>query len=207
MAKTGKPIPFARLLDWIEGRLPEEEARKVAEEVDVADYAAVADLEWLRLFEQVQASVVLRSMPPEVQRAIARRLHGAGVHITGAGPLLVAALVFDSAAHLIAGGLRSGGGSTSRQLVFAAGTAEIALNVHRRFRDIRVDVDGQVFASDGSANKPCEVHLLQDINQVLLTNTDDLGEFSFEAVPPDDYSVLINGQAAGTILVPVQVGL
>ena len=43
-----KRIAFSQLVDWVEGRLSEEEARAVEEQVAVADAATLADVAWLR---------------------------------------------------------------------------------------------------------------------------------------------------------------
>ena len=45
-----KKIDFSRLADWMEGRLSEEEARTVEEQLAVADSATLADVAWLCKF-------------------------------------------------------------------------------------------------------------------------------------------------------------
>ena len=50
MPGSRKRIAFSQLVDWVEGRLPEKEARAVEEQVAVADGATLADVAWLRKF-------------------------------------------------------------------------------------------------------------------------------------------------------------
>ncbi len=46
-------VGFGRLLDWVEGRLSEEEARVVEEQVAASSSATREDADWLRAFARV----------------------------------------------------------------------------------------------------------------------------------------------------------
>src|SRR3712207_8341585 len=62
-------IDFARLADWVEGRLSEEEARAVKEQVAVADSATLADVAWLRKFARAAGGAALESPPAEDRKS------------------------------------------------------------------------------------------------------------------------------------------
>jgi hypothetical protein len=66
-------LDFAQLVDWVEGRLPEEEARAVEEQVEVADTATLADVAWLRAFALISENTVIASSPPEVRETLIKR--------------------------------------------------------------------------------------------------------------------------------------
>jgi hypothetical protein len=50
MPGSRKRIAFSQLVEWVEGCLPEKEARAVQEQVAVADGETLADVAWLRKF-------------------------------------------------------------------------------------------------------------------------------------------------------------
>ena len=66
-------LDFARLVDWVEGRLPEEEARAVEAQIDAADTATLADVAWLRAFALISKNTVIASPPPELREALIER--------------------------------------------------------------------------------------------------------------------------------------
>ena len=68
-----KRIAFSRLVDWVEGRLSEEEARAVEEQVAVADASALADAAWVRRFVRATEASILESPPPGVRSALIAR--------------------------------------------------------------------------------------------------------------------------------------
>ena len=66
-------LDFARLVDWVEGRLPEEEARAVEAQIDAANTATLADVAWLRAFALISENTVVASPPPEVRETLIER--------------------------------------------------------------------------------------------------------------------------------------
>jgi hypothetical protein len=68
-----KRIAFSQLVDWVEGRLSEEEARAVEEQVAVADGATLADVAWVRRFVRATEDSILEWPPPEVRSALIAR--------------------------------------------------------------------------------------------------------------------------------------
>src|SRR3954470_23139952 len=97
MANAGS-LTFARLIDWVEGRLSAEEAHAVAEQVAAADAAVQADVGWLRAFLDASASIVLAAPPPQVHALLKRQFEAYARSRSQPGLLrqLVAALTFDS---------------------------------------------------------------------------------------------------------------
>ena len=91
-------VEFTRLLDWVEGRLPEEEARTVEEQVAAADSATRADVAWLRAFARISEETVIASPPPEVREELIERFeaYAEGKRHPALLQRLVATLTFDS---------------------------------------------------------------------------------------------------------------
>ena len=71
-AKTRR-LDFAQLVDWVEGRLPEEEARALEARVEAADTATLADVAWLQAFALISENAVIASPPPELRETLIER--------------------------------------------------------------------------------------------------------------------------------------
>jgi hypothetical protein len=57
-------MEFARLLDWVEDRLSEQDARTLEEHVSAADSSTRADVAWLRVFFRISEDTVISSPHP-----------------------------------------------------------------------------------------------------------------------------------------------
>lgn len=196
-------IRFERLADWVEGRLSEEEARAVEEQV-AADEATRAEVEWLRAFARMSENIVFAEPPQEVRDELIRRFdaYAEGRRTPGFLERLIANLSFDSGLQP-AFGVRSGSyqEAAQRQLIYTTDAAEVALNI--RPRDGRLDLDGQVFSADDPAS--FSVQLLSGTDEVGLTATDELGQFGFESVPPGAYQVLVSSGRIEILIPPVEL--
>ena len=200
-------IEFERLLDWVEGRLSEEEAREV-EEAAMADESIRAEAEWLRAFVRMSEKTTLNKPPPEVREELARRFRSYTEEQRQPGFLerIVATLTFDSNARPAVAGFRSAsGGKSSRQLVYDAEVAEIALNVRGRPNNGHIDVYGQIFPDVEEDPDAFSVQLLKGTNEVGLTTADDLGEFAFEAVEPGTYEMVLSAAQIEFLITPVEL--
>jgi hypothetical protein len=189
---NSEDVEFARLLDWVEGRLSEQEARAVEKQVAAAGSATRADVAWIRAFARISKDVVIASAPSEVRDTLVDRFetYAEGKQKPGFLERLVARLTFDSNLQP-ATGLRAAGISESqRQLVYSTDAADVAIIVQPRTRDGLLDVYGQILPADATDSGVFSVQLLQDASEVATTATNDLGEFTFEAVPPGVYEVL-----------------
>lgn len=203
-------VDFERLLDWVEGRLSEEEARKVEEMM--ADESVRAEVEWLRAFVRVSEETTLEKPPPEVRETLAHRFHSYARKETeeknqpGFLERILATLTFDSDAQPAMAGFRSaGGGRSSRQLVYDAEVAEISLNVLGHPNNGHVDVYGQVFPEVDEDPDAFSVQLLKGADEVGLTAADELGEFAFEGVEPGTYEMVLSAAQVEFLITPVEI--
>ncbi len=199
---NSEDVEFARLLDWAEGRLSEQEARAVEEQVAAAGSSTRADVAWIRAFARISKDIVIASPPSEVRDTLVDRFetYAEGKQQPGFLERLIATLTFDSNLQP-APGLRSAGISESqRQLVYSTEAADVAISVRPRARDRLLDVYGQILPADATDSGIFGVQLLQGDSEVATTATNDLGEFTFEAISPGVYEVL-----AGSDRVEIQL--
>jgi hypothetical protein len=199
---NSEDVEFARLLDLVEGRLSEQEARAVERQVAAAGSTTRADVAWMRAFARISEDIVIASPPSEVRDALVERFetYAEGKQQPGFLERLVATLTFDSNLQP-ASGLRAASVSESqRQLVYSTDAADVAIIVRPRTRDGLLDVYGQILPSDSADSGVFGVQLLRGASEVATTATNDLGEFTFEAVAPGVYEVL-----AGSDRVEIQL--
>ena len=187
-------IGFTRLVDWIEGRLSEEEARAVEERVSEADDATRENVAWLRAFARASDETTLASPPPEVRATLissfrdharSRTEMRAEERRSGTFRRFIATLAFDSGLQAAVAETRTAAvRGARRQLVYATDVADVVLNLVPRERDDNLDVEGQILPDDDLAPDSVDVRLLRGATEVDKTNTDDLGEFSFRNLKP-----------------------
>ena len=194
MNKSNAPR-FSELLDWLEGRLPPDKARAVAERLQAADAATQADLDWLRLFLQARQSIQFASPPPGVRETLRRAFAAYAVSREPPGPFQrwLATLTFDSRAQPVTAGLRSAAEEGQRQqLIYTTVTAEIALNVRLIPPDEKFIVTGQIFSLVDTPADAFSIQLLGGVGEVALATTDELGEFSFSDLPAGEYHMVVS---------------
>ena len=206
------PVPrerlaFSRLVDWIEGRLPEGEARAIEEQVAVADAATLADVAWLRKFVRATEDGVLESPPPEVRSTLVARFkaHAEGRRTPGLLKRVVATLTFDGGLRPAVGVRSAGTQGARRQRVYSADALDVALNVLPRARDKNFDLDGQVLPRDDVEPGSFSVQLLQGEMEFGITTTDDLGAFAFESIPPGVYAIILSTDRVEISIAPVEL--
>ena len=185
-------VEFARLLDWVEGRLSEQEARAVEERVAAADSTTRADVAWLRAFARISEDTVIASPPSEVRDTLIERFdaYAEGKQQPGLLERLVATLTFDSSLQPATGLRAAGKVESQRQLVYSTDAADVAVIVRPRPRDELLDLDGQILPVNSADSGPFGVQLLDGSSEVATTATNDLGEFTFKAVPSGVYEML-----------------
>ncbi len=183
---------FTRLVDWVEGRLPEEEARAVEEQVAAAGSATQADVAWLRAFARVTEATVIASPPARVREALIERFdaYAEGKQHPGLLQRLVATLTFDSTMQPAPGLRAARAQEAQRQLVYSTDVADVALVVRPRVRDGLLDLYGQILPVGSADSGIFGVQLLRGSSEFGTTATNALGEFTFEAVTPGVYEVL-----------------
>jgi hypothetical protein len=185
-------MEYVRLLDWVEGHLSEEEARAVEEQLAASDSATRAEVAWMRAFVRISESTVIVSPPSEVRDALIERFeaYAEGKQQPGFLERLVATLTFDSNLQPAFGVRAAGVSESQRQLVYSTDAADVAIIVRPSPREGRLDVYGQILPVDGADSGIFGVQLLKDASEVATTATNDLGEFTFEAVMPGVYEAL-----------------
>lgn len=201
------PLTFARLLDWVEGKLSEKEATLVAAQVAGADEATQARVAWLREFIQISASTVLAPPPPEIRELLMRRFEAYRQKRSQPGLLqrLVAALTFDSGLQPATAGLRAAAQAAPRQLIYTTDAAEIALNIQPRAFDQLLNVSGQIFPNRATRPDAFSVQLLRDMVEISLTTSDELGEFFLDAVPPGVYEMILSTAQVEITIKPIEL--
>ena len=200
-------IAFSRLVDWIEGRLPEGEARAIEEQVAVADAATLADVAWLRKFVRATEDGVLESPPPEVRSTLIARFkaHAEGRRTPGLLKRVVATLTFEGGLRPAVGVRAAGTQGARRQLVYSADSMDVALNFLPRARDKNIDLDGQVLPRDDVELGSFSIQLLQGETELGITATDDLGAFAFESIPSGVYEVVLSTDWVEISIAPVEL--
>ena len=186
---------FSELLDWLEGRLPPDKARDVAERLQTADAATQADLDWLRLFLEARQSVQFASPPPGVRETLKQRFAAYAEAREPPGPFQrwLATLTFDSRAQPVTAGLRSAAEEgQQRQLIYTTEAAEIALTVQSILPDKNFIVTGQIFPMGDTPTHTFSIQLLRDAWEVALAATDELGEFTFADLPAGEYDIVVS---------------
>jgi hypothetical protein len=202
-------IAFSQLVEWVEGRLPEKEARAVEEQVAVADGATLADVAWLRKFLRATEDSVHESPPPEVRSTLISRFraHAEGRRTPGLLERVVATLTFDGGLRPAVGVRSAGAQGARRQLVYSADDLDVALNFLPRARDKNLDLDGQVLPRDDVELGSFSVQLLQSETELGITATDDLGAFAFESIPSGVYEIILSTNRVEVSIAPVELNV
>jgi hypothetical protein len=188
-------VRFAKLLDWVEGRLPEEEARVVERQVTDADGATREEVAWLRAFARISEDTVIAAPPPQVRETLIDRFeaYAEGKRRPGLLKRLVATLTFDSGMQP-ALSWRATTPELLRQFAYSTEAADVAIDVLARPRDELVDIYGEILPVDITDSGAFGVQLLAGSSEVATTATNDLGQFSFEAIPPGLYEMMLSSE-------------
>jgi hypothetical protein len=204
-----KRIAFSQLVEWVEGRLTEKEARAVEEQVAVADGATLADVAWLRKFVRATEDSVLESPPPEVGMTLIDRFeaHAEGRRPPGLLKRVFATLTFDGGLRPAVGVRSAGAQGARRQLVYSADDLDVALNFLPRAGDKNFDLDGQVLPRDDVELGSFSVQLLQSETELGITATDDLGAFAFESIPSGVYEIILSTDRVEVSIAPVELNV
>src|SRR5215203_1987035 len=204
-----KRIAFSQLVDWVEGRLPEKEARAVEEQVAVADAATLADVAWLRKFLRATEDSGLESPPPEMRSTLIARFeaHAEGRRPPGFLKRVVATLTFDGGLRPAVGLRSAGTQGARRQLVYSADDLDVALNFLPRARDKNIDLDGQILPHNDMELGSFSVQLLQSETELVITATDDLGAFAFESIPSGVYEIILSTDRVEISIAPVELNV
>jgi hypothetical protein len=207
MPGSKKRVEFGRLVDWVEGRLPEDEARAVEELVARADSRTLADVAWLRKFVKATDNAVLESPPRGVRDALIARFEAYASDQRTPGLLrrIRAGLTYDSDLRPAVGLRTAGAQQARRQLVYSAGTFDIALNLRSGVPDKNLVLDGQVLPREDQELQPISVQLLHGGTEVGLTSTDELGSFALRDIPSGVYDIVLSTDQEEISIAPVDL--
>jgi hypothetical protein len=188
---------FSELLDWLEARLPPDQAQAVAKHLETADAGTKADLEWLRLFMQARQLVQLTSPPPRVRQSLNQSFadYIQARQPPGLFQRLLATLTFDSGAQAATAGLRSlADEGPQRQVIYATEAAEVALTIQTALPTKNYIVTGQIFPVADIPAHSFSIQLLRDIQEIGMASADELGEFTFANLPAGDYEMVVSAE-------------
>lgn len=207
MPGSKKKVDFSRLVDWVEGRLSQEEAQAVEEQLMVADDATLADVAWLRKFARATKSSILESLPPEVRCTLVARFkaHAEGRQPPGLLKRVVATLTFQGGLRPAAGVRVAGAQGVRRQFIYSTDDLDVALNFWPRARDKNLDLVGQIFPRDDMELGFFSVQLLQDEIEFAIATTDDQGGFGFESIPPGVYTLILSTDQGEVSITPFEL--
>jgi hypothetical protein len=201
---------FARLVDWVEGRLSEEEARSVEKQV-ASDGSMQADVAWLRAFNVVSEDTVIASPPLEVRDALVEcfQEYAESKQQPNALKRLVGRLTFDSGRQP-AHGWRVAATTPELQrmqriIVYSTEAADVTISVRPRPHDGLLDIHGRIFPVNNVYPDAFDVQLLADSSEVATTATNDLREFAFEGVSPGVYEISARSDRVEISILQVEV--
>lgn len=197
---------FARLVDWVEGRVSEREAQILEKQVE-SDASMHDNVMWLRAFALISEATVIASPPPEVRNTLVDRFeeYAAGKRRSGWLKRVVARLSFDSNLQPALGLRTTGASESQRQFVYSSEVADVTINLRSRPYDGLADLYGQIFPVDGTDPGAFGAQLLNGASEAATTAANDLGEFSFGALSPGTYEVLACSDQAEIRLTGVEV--
>ena len=201
-------LDFARLVEWVDGELSVEKSRQVAEALPLASEEVKADVAFLQRFQQASQEIKFAAPPASVREVLTKRFDRFAESRQPGSLLqrLKAILTFDSGIQWATAGIRSTVQiGRPRQLIFNAGTTEIALNIRPRRQDQRLNISGQVFIITEVDYPLFAVQLIQDEDEVEITSTNDLGEFAVEALENGEYEMVVSGDNFEVLISPLSL--
>jgi len=195
---------FERLIDYLDNRLPDTEAARVAAHLASACATCTETRDWYAQVRGLAASDDSIAPPPwafkravklfETERARPRLAHRLGKAI--------AALVFDSFARPQLAGVRSTE-TTNRQLLYRAGDYQIDLQIAPS-EHAQADLIGQVLKEGESTFESVAglgLEIVRGGQVVFSATTDAMGEFKVNGMEHGLYDLRID-LSEGSITVP-----
>jgi hypothetical protein len=197
-----------RLLSWLEGRLPSDEAVLVANYVaqleagTTAERVAVEDKEtliWLRRFVSLSRKTKLHPIPPGLRQQLMSHFHAHRRKQFTPGLLrkLIATLSFDSQ---VGSPLREFRAAASghaagdpRQTIFSSEIADIVISTLPSTSG-KLDVIGQILPEDASTQPDWCVQVLHNQVEIRMIQANAIGMFTIEAIPPGTYQFVLMTQ-------------
>ena len=179
---------FATVIDWVEGRLDQATAARVAA-ATVHDHRVRAIFAWLRGFHAAAAALPL---DPSVGR-----LAPPGEERIGEPAEVVARILFDSRQDVPSVDLRAADDDLAH-LAFTCEPADVVLDV-RRLGPGQVRIDGQVLATDG-VGRPYTVEATGPRMTAVRSVGEDDGRFRLAELPDRVDRLRLDGGALVLLL-------
>jgi hypothetical protein len=177
---------LATLADWVEGRLPAEQADRVAAAVALGDPRLRATVAWLLRFHSAADALLLFEPPPIVRQNLRRAFEewSATGTVPDLAPVSVPVLLsFDSRRDLAAGGVRAAGlAEDTVHLVFTGEVADVVVDIRRAGAGL-VDLNGQVLPVDSDTPPVFAAALTGPGFAARTVDGDELGRFRLTGVP------------------------
>ncbi len=175
-----------RLIDWLDGRLPSEEAAELERRVDDGDEHVLALVTWLRDFKSLSRASAVHDVPPIVRQRLSAHFDRWSEPDVGtaASGVTSTRLIFDSRWDLAAVGVRGVPVDHDMwHLAYSTDAADIVLDVYQ-LPDDRVRIEGQVFLSDHSEQATAfEAEAVGEGVRERTVDGDALGRFRLPSVP------------------------
>lgn len=185
---------FVQLLDWLEDRLPPEEAQQVAAAV-AADSALRETAAWIQEFGCLTDGVVLTNPPPSLRQRLEALF--AERHAEEGDTLRWRSFCAELAGQQIEKG--------ERRLAYTTPVAAIMLVLRQKPHEGRHDLHGAILFP-GDEQPLMAVELFQDGRPRELQATDQWGEFTFARLPAGHYQLVLTGEAVELTIPELQLG-
>lgn len=205
MSAQSTPPEFAKLVDWVDGRLPEAEAAQLARLIEHTDDRTRATLAWLRAFRGARRFAPLAA-PSASARAGALRAFAQRANAAAEPGLLRRIIATLAPAPKFSAARSAHARADLRRLSFNADGFDVIVEIQARREDGLFDVNGQVLAPENNNEADAAditVQLLRDLAQAGMTATNEFGEFAFEAVAPGDYAIILRAQRVEIEVAPL----
>ena len=192
-----KCVGFDRLIDYLDGRLSDEDGRPVAEHLAQGCGRCEADRRWYGLLTSMKRGPA-QVEPPEWVFRRAVRLFENRTQTESAGKRTARAaarLIFDSLSQPSPAGARSGA-APSRHLLYAVDDYSIDLRIAAA-TDAGVDLIGQVLSTSESgfdAVAGIAIDLACEGETVLSAVTDEVGVFTIRRIESGEYDLQIDAR-------------
>jgi hypothetical protein len=192
-----KCVGFDRLIDYLDGRLSDEDGRPVAEHLAQGCGRCEADRRWYGLLTSMKLGPA-QVEPPEWVFRRAVRLFENRTQTESAGKRAARAaarLIFDSLSQPSPAGARSGA-APSRHLLYAVDDYSIDLRIAAA-SDTGVDLIGQVLSTSESgfdAVAGMAIALAREGETVSSAVTDEIGVFTIRRIGSGEYDLQIDAR-------------
>jgi hypothetical protein len=187
ISSGNQPPDFVQLVDWLEDRLPFEQAVAVQDAV-AADAETAETVQWLRTFAALSRSMPLHEPPPVISQHLDRhflRWVQARTALSQPSVELVATLLFDSRLDLESSGVRGGQEHAgAAHVAYTTDRADLVLDIRGAGMGL-VRIDGQVLVTVPDQLPIFEAVALGPHGSTRTVDGDQLGRFCLRSVPTD----------------------